>query len=96
MTEMNVTLVLNDRNDMENLPKTMIDILNGMLKDHQCLSWRVHGMPDKVVMNIIWSNPSFTNPDFPQKSFTMSSTLRDNLHVGILYMVGVMVLLIFL
>ena len=68
-------LVVDDTTEMENLPKTMIDVLNSMLKDHQCLSWRVHGMPDKVVMNIMWSNPNFANPDFPQKNFTLSSTV---------------------
>ena len=75
---MKVALVVNDTSEMENLPKTMIDVLNGMLKDHRCLSWRVHGRPDKVVMNIIWSNPNFDNPEFPQKRFTLSSTVSIN------------------
>lgn len=70
---MDVTLVLNDWTDMENLPKTMIDVLNGMLKDNPDFSWRVHGMHDKVVMNIMWSNTNGSNPASLQKSFTLAT-----------------------
>ena len=58
---------------MESLPKTMIDVLNGVLKENRNFSWRVHGMHDKVVMNIMWSNTNGANPDFPLKNFTLSS-----------------------
>ncbi|XP_060552080.1 AKT-interacting protein-like isoform X2 [Ruditapes philippinarum] len=58
---------------MESLPKTMIDVLSGVLKENRNFSWRVHGMHDKVVMNIMWSNTNGSNPDFPQKKFTLAS-----------------------
>ncbi|XP_045194122.2 AKT-interacting protein-like isoform X2 [Mercenaria mercenaria] len=70
---MKVILVGNEKKDMENMPKTMIDVLSGMLNDNHQFTWRVHGMHDKVVMNIMWSNTHGSNPDFPQKNFTLSS-----------------------
>lgn len=70
---MDVTLVLNDRIDMENLPKTMIDVLNGTLKENRDFSWRVHGMHDKVVMNIMWTNTNSSNTSSPPKTFTLAT-----------------------
>ncbi|XP_052818590.1 AKT-interacting protein-like isoform X2 [Mya arenaria] len=43
---------------MEDFPQALISVLNGMLKDGHSLTWRVHGIKDKVVMNLMWINSS--------------------------------------
>lgn len=40
---------------MDALPKTLIDALNSAMKENQTLTWRIHGMDDKVIMNLMWT-----------------------------------------
>ena len=81
---MNIYLLIKDQFEMENLPKTIIDILNSQLKSNTELSWRVHGMQDKVVMNIMWSNSKLEgdSSDYPQKKFTLSSMVSGRIGVS--------------
>jgi len=41
---------------METVPKSVVDVLNVMLKDKSTLTWHVHATKDKIVMNIMWSD----------------------------------------
>lgn len=48
---------------MESLPKTLIEVLNSAMKENQNLSWRIHGMEDKVIMNLMWTTKTGCSKD---------------------------------
>lgn len=43
---------------MDNIPLTLIEAVNSALQDGKSLSWRVHGVGDKIMMNIMWTRTS--------------------------------------
>lgn len=68
---------------METVPKTLVEVLNAMLKDNNQLTWHIHGVHDKVVMNIMWSNIKAVSSDQDAflKNISLSSTVSNN-HVS--------------
>ena len=41
---------------MDTLPQALISILTNQLEASGHMTWRVHGVGDKIVMNIMWTD----------------------------------------
>jgi hypothetical protein len=62
---------------MESLPKTLIEVLNSAMKENQTLSWRIHGMDDKVIMNLMWTTRNRYLKGNGQESMLSSRSARN-------------------
>jgi hypothetical protein len=63
--------------NMESLPKTLIEVLNSAMKENQTLSWRIHGMDDKVIMNLMWTTRNRYLKDNGRESMLSSRSARN-------------------